>query len=223
MNDVSEENPRVDTDKTSDFLREMDVFFEDGQVFDGYYQAEIQMGIPPEQTGSQVSLRVEYEKVTQNKIGDDPSEQLLVPVISKKSAIICAPPVVPYVIDEVMPQELWENVQSDDPSRAPTREEMKCIEIGIYGTNTFKNGVVRDHNDIYRIDVTGNQPVVYKRFPLPKSTYQRHDATGLAVEDASTLSAILDITQPLPVYTYKQVSSVILPELISTIHECRMG
>jgi hypothetical protein len=223
MNDVSEENPRVDTDKTSGFLQEMDVFFEDGQVFDGYYQAEIQSGISPGQTGSQVSLRVEYEKTTQNIIGDDPSEQLLVPVISKKSVVICAPPVVPYVVDEVIPQELWEHVQSDDPSRAPTREEMKCIEIGIYNKNTFQNGVVKDHNDIYRIDVTGNQPVVYKRFPLPKSTYQRHDAMGLPEDDASTLSAILDIIQPLPVHTYKQVSPAILPELISTIRECRMG
>ena len=204
------------------FRNELEVFLQDGEEFSGYYDGQIRNGTPKESVSSQVCTRVEYETVVNNNVGEDATEQLLVPVKSKRSVAILAPPVVPHVIDELMPQDLWEVVKSNDPSVAPSFEELKCVEIGIYGSNTYKNGGVRKSGEIYRVDLTKDQPVLYKRYPIPKNEQEKRDAMG-DDEDAQILSAVLDFVQPLPAYKYEQVDPNELKTIVEVIKDCRKG
>lgn len=204
------------------FRNELGTFFQDSIEFPDYYDIEAGHGRPKESIASQVCNRVEYETIVKNDVGEDATEQLLVPIESKRSVIILAPPVVPHVIDEFMPQDLWEVVKSGDPSVAPTLEELKCVEIGVYGLNTFKNGSTRKSGEIYRVDLTKDEPVLYKRFPIPKNQQEKRDAMGTD-EGAQILSALLDFIQPIPVFKYEQVDSSELKTVVEIIKDCRKG
>ncbi|HCM82365.1 MAG: hypothetical protein UW22_C0032G0009 [Candidatus Gottesmanbacteria bacterium GW2011_GWB1_44_11c] len=205
-----------------DFRRELGVFLKDGDYFPDYYNVEVRHNTPIELIESQVCTRVVYKTIVKNDVGEDPATQLFVPIESERNIIICAPPVVPHVIDELMPQDLWEVVKSDDPSKVPILEELKCVEIGIYGLNTFINGDERKSGEIYRVDLTRGQPVLYRRYPIPKNEREKRDALGTD-EEAQILSALLDVVQPLPVYKYEQVDSRGLETIVEIVKDCRDG
>ena len=213
---------QTEAKKPFNFREELGAFFQDGVEFPDYYDIEAGHNTPKESIASQVCTRVEYETIVKNDVEENTAESLLVPVESKRSVIILAPPVVPHVIDEFMPQDLWEVVKSDDQSVAPTLDELKCVEIGVYGLNTFKNGDTRKSGEIYRVDLTKDQPVLYKRYPIPKNQQEKRDAMGTD-EDAQILSALLDFIQPLPAYKYEQVDSSELETIVEIIKDCRKG
>lgn len=202
------------------FVEELGVFLEDAYIFDEYYQIEVASGAPPESIAAQVCSRVGYEYIIHNEVVDNDANRLLVPLQSRRSVSIVAPPIIPYVEDELMPQELWEAVRSDDPSRSPMLTELKCVEIGVYALHTYSSGDTNKQCDIYRVDLTGEYPILYKRFPIPESEQEKRDAMG-DDEDTEMMSALLDFVQPLPVWKYEQVNTSELEDLVKYIKECR--
>ncbi len=209
--------------KPFNFKEKIDLFLmADGEIFDDYYEVQKGYGVSDDQNEAQVCTRVEYKTEKRNVVGDDPAELLLVPIISGRSIAISAPPVIPSVIDEIMPQELLEVVRSDDVSREPTLGELKCVEIGIWRTDTYKNARVIKGNDIYRVDLTKEEPVLYKRFPIPENEKVKKDAAG-DNEGAKIFSAIMDFLSPLPAYRYEKVSADQLENIVQMIDDCRKG
>jgi len=206
------------SEKPFDFRKELETFLGDAKVFDGYYKVELQHGTPPESIEAQVCKRAEYKSVTRNKVGEDPVEKLMIPELSEISAIVTAPPVIPYVIDEFMPQELWEVVKSDDPSKAPEFNELKCVEISIQSKNAFLEGSERKSGEIFRIDLTKSKPVIYRREPVSEKEPQKHDALGY--ED-KVLTALLDFVQPFPRFTYVKVPDSELERVTRIVSNCR--
>lgn len=216
---MSDFEPGLIIENPLDFKEILKSFLDDAEVFDGYYNAELKDGSLSEHPNSQVCWRVEYRSTTYNKIGDDGIRQLLIPTLSEAVIIICAPPVTPFVIDEFMPQELWEIVRSDDPSKAPRLDELKCVEFSIECTNTFTNERRRKTDEIYRVDLTKDRPVVYKREVIPENEQQKHD--GLGFED-EFLTTLLDFVQPFPRFNYVKVDRPgELERIVDVVRDCR--
>lgn len=225
IDDPSQETKKAaETDVVDqfNFRAELGNFLRDGEVFDDYYRVEAGHGVPEESIEAQVCRKVVYETTVTNKVGEDAAEMLFIPIEIKRSVVICAPPVVPYVVDEFMPQELWDVVRSDDPSRVPTLDELRCVEIGIYSSNKFKDGKVRKSGDIYRVDLTKDEPVVYRRYPIPENKQAKKDAMGTD-EGAQILSAMLDFLQPLPRFKYEQVDPDELKRIVEIAKEVKAG
>jgi hypothetical protein len=203
-----------------DFRLEIaDFITKDGYTFSGYYDGQIQAGTPPEAVTAQVSTMVEYEMIVKND-PNEPLEEVMIPIESKRGIVIQAPPIIPHVIDEVMPQELHEVTRSDDPGRAPSVKELKCVEIGIFSKNTFRKGEERKSNEIYRVDLTREEPVIYKRMPIPKSEQGRTDAMG-SDENAEWFTAIADFLNPLPQFRYVKIDTTELKTIVEIIKDCR--
>jgi len=222
---LSQETPKPtqpEVETTFNFRGELKNFLQDGVKFSDYYDVEVGINTPKQSIASQVCKRVEYETVVMHNIGENTAEQLFVPIKTKRSAIILAPPVIPYVDDELMPQDLWEVVKSDDQSTVPSFEKLKCVEIGIYSLNMYKNGDTRQSVEIYRVNLTKDEPVLYKRYPIPKNEQEKRDAIGTN-EGAQIVSALLDIIQPLPVFKYERTDVSELETIVEIIKECKNG
>ena len=217
------EETEVEANKPFNFVEELSIFLKDAHRFDGYYLAEANMGTPKENIGSQVCDRVEYEQVVHSEVGANSAEKLLVPVKSKRSIDISAPPIIPHVDDELMPQELWEVAKADNPSEIPLITDLKCVEIGIGNSNTFSGGREVQNRDIYRVDLTRDKPVIYKRVPIPENELEKRDAMRDHVSDdeMETVSVLLDFVQPHPVWKYEEIDASELENIVEMIKNCR--
>lgn len=151
MSDSSSEIEQVPVSSIESFnhraiLRNL---LEGASVIDGYYEVD-----PKE---SQVCWLIGYklEKVNPSVYG---VKVLFIPTKTVTKVTLLAPPVVPYVIDKFMPQDLWEVAASGDPSKAPDFESLKCVEMQIEQENAFGQGLRRESVEIYRIDLTKDPP-----------------------------------------------------------------
>lgn len=203
--------------KLFDFKRELAVFLNDAEMFDGYYNVELSHGVHPDQIAAQVCRRIVYESTKQNTINDDIAS-LIVPKTSKVSCAIIAPPVIPFVVDEDMPEELAAVVRSDDQSRPPLFDELKCVEISINFENIFTDGTLRKSGEIYRVDLTKDQPIAYKRVPIPVNEQQSRSQIS---HENQLLTAIANYLEPSPAFTYVEVAISELERVTQTVNQCR--
>lgn len=90
----------------------------------------------------------------------------------------------------------------------------------MWRTDTFKSGRIVKSNDIYRVDLTKDSPVLYKRFPIPENEKVKKDAMG-ADDSAQTFSAIMDFLSPLPAFRYVKVDPEQLENIVQVIEDCR--
>lgn len=151
-------------------------------------------------------LTTEYNPLT-------PEEQFFQPVKLLQKVHINAPPLVPHVDDELLPQDLFEVVSSIDPSKPPSIADLRCIEILLDQTNIFKNKSELVTKDVYRIDLTKDPPVGYKRRSIP-------DHETIKADD-SLLVAAMKFIQPDPAYTYDMISEKELQSVFNTALKCK--